>query len=93
ADEPTGSLDSATGTAIMGLFRRLHASGRTVIVVTHDPRVANLAERQIHLLDGRIVLDAPTDQVRSGAAVPVPLVVPAATPRAHDVAPPASPAT
>ena len=79
ADEPTGSLDSATGAAIMGLFGRLHASGRTVIVVTHDPRVADLAQRQIHLLDGRIVLDAPTEQIRSGTAVAAPLVRPAAT--------------
>ena len=70
ADEPTGSLDSATGAGIMRLFGRLHESGRTVIVVTHDPRVADLAQRQIHLLDGRIVLDAATDQIRAGAEVP-----------------------
>lgn len=65
ADEPTGSLDSTTGAGIMRLFGRLHQSGRTVIVVTHDPRVADLAHRQIHLLDGRIVLDAPTDEIRA----------------------------
>lgn len=70
ADEPTGSLDSATGAGIMRLFGRLHQSGRTVIVVTHDPRVADLTQRQIHLLDGRIVLDAPTAELRSGAALP-----------------------
>ena len=70
ADEPTGSLDSATGASIMRLFGRLHDSGRTVIVVTHDPRVADLAHRQIHLLDGRIVLDAPTEQIRAGSVVP-----------------------
>jgi putative ABC transport system ATP-binding protein len=57
ADEPTGSLDTAAGAGIMALFSRLHTSGRTVIVVTHDPRVADLAPRQVHLLDGRIVLD------------------------------------
>ena len=68
ADEPTGSLDSVTGAGIMKLFSRLHESGRTVIVVTHDPRVADLTQRQIHLLDGQIVLDAPTDMIRSGAA-------------------------
>ena len=72
ADEPTGSLDSATGASIMGLFGRLHASGRTVIVVTHDPRVADLTQRQIHLLDGRVVLDASTDQIRTGAVLPAP---------------------
>ncbi len=70
ADEPTGSLDSATGASIMRLFGRLHASGRTVIVVTHDPRVAELTHRQIHLLDGRIVLDATTEEIKRGAVVP-----------------------
>jgi putative ABC transport system ATP-binding protein len=68
ADEPTGSLDSTTGAGIMRLFGRLHASGRTVIVVTHDPRVADLTHRQIHLLDGRIVLDTRTEDLRSGNA-------------------------
>jgi putative ABC transport system ATP-binding protein len=67
ADEPTGSLDSQTGAGIMRLFARLHEAGRTVIVVTHDPRVADLADRQIHLLDGRIVRDAPTEHIRAGA--------------------------
>jgi putative ABC transport system ATP-binding protein len=71
ADEPTGSLDSATGAGIMQLFGRLHAAGRTVIVVTHDPRVADLAQRQVHLLDGRIVLDAPTAEIRAGRAVAI----------------------
>jgi putative ABC transport system ATP-binding protein len=65
ADEPTGSLDSATGAGIMRLFGRLHESGRTVIVVTHDPRVAALAHRQIHLLDGQIVIDALTADIRA----------------------------
>ena len=65
ADEPTGALDSTTGAGIMTLFARLHASGRTVIVVTHDPRVADLAPRQVHLLDGRIVLDASTEEIRA----------------------------
>jgi putative ABC transport system ATP-binding protein len=52
----------------MRLFGRLHESGRTVIVVTHDPRVADLAHRQIHLLDGRIVLDASTAEIRTRAS-------------------------
>ena len=70
ADEPTGNLDSATGAGIMRLFAQLHASGRTVIVVTHDPRVADLAARQIHLKDGRIVLDAPTATIRASGPNP-----------------------
>jgi putative ABC transport system ATP-binding protein len=65
ADEPTGSLDSTTGAGIMSLFAQLHRSRRTVIVVTHEPRVAQLAQRQIQLLDGRIVRDGPTDQIGS----------------------------
>ncbi|MGH2408718.1 MAG: ABC transporter ATP-binding protein [Candidatus Limnocylindrales bacterium] len=68
ADEPTGSLDSRSGAEIMGLFRRLHESGRTVIVVTHEPRVAELAQRQIQLLDGHIVLDAATNAVPTAPA-------------------------
>ncbi len=70
ADEPTGSLDSATGAGIMELFGRLHRAGRTVIVVTHDPRVADLADRQLHLLDGRIVLDGTTSQIKAGDIQP-----------------------
>lgn len=68
ADEPTGSLDSATGAGILRLFGRLHETGRTVIIVTHDPRIAEQAHRQIQLLDGRIVLDAPTEAIPSGFA-------------------------
>jgi len=81
ADEPTGSLDSATGAGIMRLFKRLHETGRTVIVVTHDPGIADLAHRQIHLLDGRIVLDALTHEIRPGStSQPAGPPAPAATP-------------
>ena len=85
ADEPTGSLDSAAGAGIMQLFGRLHQAGRTVIVVTHDPRVAELAHRQIHLLDGRIVLDAPTADIKTGVVTPASTIwapQPAGTPDA-----------
>jgi putative ABC transport system ATP-binding protein len=68
ADEPTGNLDSVTGAGIMRLFGQLHASGRTVVVVTHDPWVADLTHRQVHLRDGRIVSDAPTATVRADGA-------------------------
>jgi putative ABC transport system ATP-binding protein len=54
----------------MRLFEQLHAAGRTVIVVTHDPRVAELTHRQIHLLDGRIVLDGLTTDIKAGTVVP-----------------------
>jgi putative ABC transport system ATP-binding protein len=55
ADEPTGNLDSANGEAVMGLLRELHSQGSTIIMVTHDPRYSQFAERIIRLFDGRIV--------------------------------------
>jgi putative ABC transport system ATP-binding protein len=55
ADEPTGNLDSANGEAVMTLLHDLHRAGSTICMVTHDPRYARHAERQVHLYDGRIV--------------------------------------
>ncbi|MCG3180899.1 MAG: putative ABC transporter ATP-binding protein YknY [Phycisphaerae bacterium] len=55
ADEPTGNLDTATSNEIMELFAALHAEGRTILVVTHEPDVAARCPRQIHLRDGRVV--------------------------------------
>jgi putative ABC transport system ATP-binding protein len=55
ADEPTGNLDSKNSEAVMELLRDLHAGGATLCMVTHDPRYANWASRQVHLFDGRIV--------------------------------------
>lgn len=57
ADEPTGALDSKTGNEIIELLKRLHAEGTTVIIVTHDPRIAELGSRSIELSDGRIIHD------------------------------------
>jgi putative ABC transport system ATP-binding protein len=55
ADEPTGNLDAGSGADILDLFARLHASGRTVLVITHDPGVAGRAQRRLLLHDGRLV--------------------------------------
>ena len=55
ADEPTGNLDSRNAEAVMDLLRDLHREGATICMVTHDPRFARNAERQIHLFDGRVV--------------------------------------
>jgi len=57
ADEPTGALDSKTGIEILALFEALNKSGVTVILVTHDPKVAARANRQIFMQDGRILED------------------------------------
>jgi putative ABC transport system ATP-binding protein len=58
ADEPTGNLDSINSEAVMNLLRDLHANGATICMVTHDPRYADMADRTIHLLDGRVVNEA-----------------------------------
>jgi len=55
ADEPTGNLDSKSGEAVMDLLQRIHGSGATICIVTHDPRYARHAQRSINLFDGRIV--------------------------------------
>jgi putative ABC transport system ATP-binding protein len=55
ADEPTGNLDSANGDAVMELLGKLHTEGTTICMVTHDERFAQLAERRVTMLDGRVV--------------------------------------
>ncbi len=62
ADEPTGNLDSKTGTEILQLFDELHAGGQTIMVVTHDPNVARRAKRVIRMLDGLVHSDLPSDE-------------------------------
>jgi putative ABC transport system ATP-binding protein len=57
ADEPTGNLDSKTGVEIMSLFARLHESGNTIVLVTHEPEVAAHAHRTIHIRDGQVEKD------------------------------------
>ena len=58
ADEPTGNLDTAHGDEVMRLLRTINAEGTTVVMVTHSPAHAAQASRTLHLLDGRIVVDA-----------------------------------
>ena len=57
ADEPTGNLDSKTGNEIMALFARLHQSGNTIVLVTHEADIAAFAHRTIHLRDGKVEKD------------------------------------
>ena len=57
ADEPTGNLDSRNAEAVMELLQNLHREGATICMVTHDPRFARHADRQIHLFDGKVVAE------------------------------------
>ena len=65
ADEPTGNLDSKTGVEIMALFDTLHARGNTIILVTHEPDIADYAHRVVHIRDGQIHSDEPSKRFRN----------------------------
>ncbi len=62
ADEPTGNLDSKNAEAVMELLRDLHREGATICMVTHDPRFAAHAERNVHLFDGKVVSEEELQQ-------------------------------
>ncbi len=70
ADEPTGALDSQSGEDVLALLAQLHQSGRTVVLITHDPTVAAHAERVIELKDGRVLRDERRGTRPTGFAAP-----------------------
>jgi putative ABC transport system ATP-binding protein len=74
ADEPTGNLDSRTSLEIMGIFQELNDEGKTVVLITHEPDIAQHAKRIVHVRDGRIHQDERIEQhriERQGIAAPV----------------------
>ena len=74
ADEATGNLDTRTSFEVLDLFQRLHAGGRTIIFVTHNPEIAQYSSRNITLRDGRVIADtsnpAPLDAAATLAQIP-----------------------
>ena len=74
ADEPTGNLDSRTSTEIMGIFQDLNDSGKTIVLITHEPDIARHAKRIVHVRDGKINQDERIQQdrvARKGIEAPV----------------------
>ena len=63
ADEPTGNLDSATGQMVLRTFKRLSEEGKTVVLITHDPEVADWADRTVHIRDGRLLTDEQEQEI------------------------------
>ncbi|MGZ4714115.1 MAG: ABC transporter ATP-binding protein [Acidimicrobiia bacterium] len=68
ADEPTGALDSEGGHEVLELFRRLHANGQTILLVTHDREVADAGDRIVHMRDGRIEHEQVADRADAAPA-------------------------
>ncbi len=65
ADEPTGALDSKTGAEVINMLKELHAEGKTVVLITHDNKIAHEADRIVRIKDGKIVFDSATDGDKS----------------------------
>ena len=63
ADEPTGNLDSRTGEEIVGLFLDLHRKGNTIVLVTHEPKLAARCPRAVRIVDGLVIADGPGREV------------------------------
>ena len=68
ADEPTGNLDSTTGEEIIRLFAELHHAGHTLVLVTHEPKLAARCPRAVRLSDGKVIADGPGPEVAAGNA-------------------------
>jgi putative ABC transport system ATP-binding protein len=68
ADEPTGNLDSSTSQEIMARIREVHAGGQTVIIVTHEPEIAEQCQRIVRLRDGRVMSDTPVAAMAGSTA-------------------------
>lgn len=88
ADEPTGNLDSQTGSAVMEILKQLNSQGTTIVMITHDPTIASQANRIVNISDG--IIAQPQQQTAQPIAKPVPTPMPAVTANAPSA--PAMPA-
>ncbi|TNE39003.1 MAG: ABC transporter ATP-binding protein [Alphaproteobacteria bacterium] len=79
ADEPTGALDTKTGNEIMALFQSLNRRGMTIVLVTHEPEVAQFAKRILHFRDGHLVSDETNNDVIDAESLLVDPITPAAS--------------
>ena len=70
ADEPTGNLDSQNGEAVMELLQTLHAAGSTICMVTHDPRILDIADRVVRMEDGQLVESTTGERIWGAAKLP-----------------------
>jgi putative ABC transport system ATP-binding protein len=69
ADEPTGALDSTTSYEVMDLIQKINDQGNTILIVTHEPDIADMCKRIVHLKDGVIIEDKKIEQVRAAKYV------------------------
>ena len=79
ADEPTGNLDERSASEVLDIFRRLSVTGRTIVLVTHDPAVAARADRVLRLEDGRLLGEEPVTASTSTATAPSTTAIPPAS--------------
>lgn len=79
ADEPTGSIDAESGSAVLASFVELHRAGRTIVVVTHNPAVAKVADRRVQLIEGTIASGVPAAPLSPPSAGLPPAARPKAT--------------
>ncbi|MBR2916251.1 MAG: macrolide ABC transporter ATP-binding protein, partial [Clostridia bacterium] len=66
---PTGALDSKTGAEVLAMLKELHGEGKTVVLITHDNKIAHEADRIVRIMDGKIVFDSKTDGDKSAVNV------------------------
>ena len=76
ADEPTGNLDTHSSKDVMDLLKEINEAGNTIIMITHNPALADYANRIVYMVDGKIVSDEPNDNSDAGVNITKPQSIP-----------------